>query len=119
MGYYATTAKNTMLGSITVNSLSLHTDNPGAAGTSNEYSGGGYARQSATFGTAAEGKRKLSSAVAFSGTPGDQVSWVGFWSSSTFRGAKEITDAPKVFHADTGLLVLLKDDTYYGIDECA
>lgn len=119
MGYYATTAKNTMLGALTVNRLKLHTGNPGADGTANEYSGGGYVYQSATFGTAADGKRTLSSAVAFSGTPLDEVSWVSFWSTVTFRGAKEITDAPKAFHADTGLLVLLKDDTYYGIDECA
>lgn len=35
---------------------SLHTGNPGAAGTANELSGGGYARQSTTFGSASGGK---------------------------------------------------------------
>ncbi|ORL83888.1 phage tail fiber protein [Prescottella equi] len=34
---------------------SLHTGNPGAAGTANEASGNGYARQSTTFGSASSG----------------------------------------------------------------
>jgi hypothetical protein len=34
---------------------SLHTGNPGAAGTANEATGGGYARQSTTWGSASAG----------------------------------------------------------------
>jgi len=117
--YYVDTAKNTMLNALTVNRLSLHTGNPGASGTDNVYSGGGYTYQAATFAAAADGIRKLSTAVVFQGVPEATVSWVGFWSSSTFRGAAELdAGGENAFDADTGLLALLPDDTYYGIDEC-
>jgi hypothetical protein len=115
--YYAATAKNLMLAELTVNKLSLHTGNPGADGSANEYSGGGYARRDATFAAAADGKRALTTTVMFSGTPEDTVTWVGFWSNTTFRGAKELPEAAE-FHADTGMLAVLKDDTFYGIGSC-
>lgn len=118
--YYSTATKNTMLNAAGVTKLSLHTGNPGADGTANEYSGGGYARQDATFAAAADGKRELSQAVVFSGTPEATVSWLGYWSGSTFRGATELDGAGEnAFDADTGLLAILAEDTYYGIDECA
>jgi hypothetical protein len=117
--YYTTAAKNTMLGALGITQLSLHTGNPGTDGTSNEYSGGNYARRSCTFDAAADGKRKLSQAVVFSGTPDDTVSWLGFWSYATFRGAAELDAAgDNAFDTDTGLLAILAEDTYYGIDEC-
>lgn len=118
--YFATAAKNTMLNALSVNTLSLHTGNPGADGTSNEYSGGDYARVSATFASAASGQRALSTSVVFDGTPSDTVSWLGFWYGSTFRGAAELDAAgDNTFDATTGLLAIVADDTYYGIDECS
>ncbi|MEG6507190.1 phage tail fiber protein [Nitratidesulfovibrio sp. 1201_IL3209] len=50
-----TTAKNAMLDAITVTKMSLHSGDPGAAGTSNEISGGSpaYARKDVTLGAAA------------------------------------------------------------------
>ncbi len=118
--YYTDAAKNTMLNALTINRLSLHTGNPGAAGTDNVYSGGGYTYQAATFAPAADGKRELSSAVVFQGVPEATVSWVGFWYSSTFRGAAELdAGGDNAFDAATGLLALLPEDTYYAIDECA
>jgi len=118
--YYTDAAKNTMLNALTINRLSLHTGNPGAAGTDNVYSGGGYTYQAATFAAASAGRRALSSAVVFQGTPSDVVAWVGFWNSSTFRGAAALdAGGDNAFDAATGLLALLPADTYYAIDECA
>ncbi|MGC0364989.1 hypothetical protein ABH922_002973 [Rhodococcus sp. 27YEA15] len=45
------------------NTFSLHTGNPGAAGTSNEASGAGYARQTGAFGTAALGATQTAQMV--------------------------------------------------------
>ena len=115
--YYATTAKNLMLDALTVNKLSLHDGNPGTAGTANEYSGGGYAKRDAIFNAAADGKRTLWANVMFSGTPSDTVTWLGLWSNTTFRGAIELP-AGATFDADTGMLAVLKDVTYYGIGTC-
>ena len=117
--YYTTSAKNILLGGLTINRLSLHTGNPGADGTANEYAGDGYSRQNATFAAAEDGKRKLSTAVVFGGEPSDSVSWLGFWSTGTFRGAVALAaGGANTFDASTGLLAILADDTYYGIDEC-
>ena len=117
--YYTTLAKNTMLNALTINRMSLHTGNPGTDGTANVYSGGGYTYQAATFATAFDGKRQLSAAVVFQGTPSDTVAWVGFWNSNTFRGAAALdAGGDNAFDAATGLLALLPEDTYYSIDEC-
>ena len=115
--YYVTTAKNLMLAALTVNKLSLHTDNPGLAGTANEYSGGGYEKRDATFNAAANGKRQLSANVMFSGTPDETVSWLGLWSNTTFRGAIELP-AGAEFHVSPGMLAVLAATTYYGIGDC-
>jgi hypothetical protein len=59
--------------------LSLHTGAPGADGTSNEVSGGSYARQSATFDAASAGAAALSAPVEFAGMPAATVSHVAVW----------------------------------------
>lgn len=116
--YYSDIAKNTMLNQLTVNKVSLHTANPGVDGTANEYDDGDYTRMTASFALAEEGKRELSSPVVFAGVAGETVSWVGFWYNSVFYGAAELDGAPVAFDAATGLLVLVHEDTYYGIGTC-
>jgi hypothetical protein len=59
--------------------LSLHTGAPGADGTANEVVGGTYARQSATFGAAANAAAVLSAAIEFAGMPACTVTHVGVW----------------------------------------
>jgi hypothetical protein len=115
--YYSTATYNAFLNAVSVNRLKLHTGNPGATGADNVYTGEGYTYQSAIFATASDGKRTLSDNVVFTGVPGESVSWLSFWTSGTFRGATELTGTP-TFDADTGLLVILPDDTYYGLGDC-
>jgi hypothetical protein len=90
---FATGAKNTMLDAITVNLISLHTGDPGAAGTNNEVSGGGYARVAGTFNAAASGQRLLNAAVDFVGPPSSSVTWIGVWNSAgpVFMGRTPLT----------------------------
>lgn len=88
---FATAAKNTMLDSITVDKLSLHSGDPGAAGANNEISGGSYARVAATFDAASGGERALNSDVSFVCTALTAVSYVGFWDNTTFRGSAALT----------------------------
>lgn len=91
---FSTAAKNSMLDALTVDLLSLHSGDPGASGTSNEISGGGYARAAATFAAASGGERALSTAVDFTGTAAQSVTYVGFWKNDTedvFHGSKALT----------------------------
>ncbi|RDI13436.1 hypothetical protein DEU38_13411 [Rhodococcus sp. AG1013] len=60
------------------NSYSLHTGNPGAAGTANEASGNGYARQTTTFGSPAGGTVTGSQMTFnFQGTATHMCRWNG------------------------------------------
>lgn len=62
--------------------LSIHTTDPGGAGTVGEASGGSYARQSVTFGAASGGVTNLSAAVDFVNMPGGTFTHVGAWDST-------------------------------------
>lgn len=86
-----TAFKNLLLGASDIDTLSLHSGDPGSDGSTNEVSGGGYARQSCTFAAAASGERALSAAVDFSTPASQSVTYLGFWASSTFRGSKALT----------------------------
>lgn len=86
-----TVFKNLLLAASDINTLSLHSGDPGGAGTSNEVTGGGYARQSCTFAAAADGARALSANVDFSAPANQSITYLGFWASSTFRGSKVLT----------------------------
>lgn len=98
---FSTTAKDAMLDAITVDLMSLHNGDPGAAGTANEISGGGYTRQAATFAASSSGVRTLSSAVAFIGPASASVTWAGFWTNAgtVFRGRAPITAGDAAFNA--------------------
>lgn len=96
MGVFTNSAKNTMLNALTNLHLSLHTANPGATGAS-EVTGGGYARQPATFSAAASGARNLSADRPFSVPAGATVAFVGYWDALTggnFLGSHDVTDEP-------------------------
>ncbi len=98
MGNFSTTAKNTMLDTLTVDRLSLHTGDPGASGTDNEVSGGSpaYARQSCVFNAAASGERLLNANVTFDVPGSTTITHVGFWDynggSYVFHGSDPVTN---------------------------
>jgi hypothetical protein len=97
MGAFVDAAKNTMLDSLTVDRLSLHSGDPGTSGTANELSGGSpaYARQSCTYAAAATGSRALSSDVTFDVPAAASVQYVGKWDynggTMVFHGADQVT----------------------------
>lgn len=107
MGYYTTTAKNTMLDALVFDAMSLHTAYPGTTGSS-EVSGGApaYARKALTVAAASGAARALSSAVTFD-VPATTVRWVGFWIAGVFAAASPNGGAPKEFYVDTST------DTFY------
>jgi len=76
---FSVAAKNEMLDGVTVDLMSLHTDDPGSSGTSNEVSGGGYSRQAATFAAASSGERALDDDVDFVGPADEDATWIGLW----------------------------------------
>lgn len=63
--------------------IALYTADPGTTGTSNEVSGGSYARQTATFNAASSASCAMASAVSFTSMPAATVSHIGVWSDET------------------------------------
>lgn len=63
--------------------LALYTADPGEAGTSNEVSGGSYARQAVTFGTVATKAVSNSATIDFASMPAATVTHVGLWSAAS------------------------------------
>lgn len=90
---FSTATKNTMLDSFTADLMSLHNGDPGGSGTSNEITGGGYARVAATFAAASGGERLLSSDVDFTATALQAVTHFGVWTNAgtVFRGSAALT----------------------------
>lgn len=71
-------------------SISAHTGDPGTTGA-NEVTGGGYARQTTTWG-AASGGVTTGSQVTIP-VPATTVTHTGRWNGSTFLGGVDTTDA--------------------------
>lgn len=96
MGDFTVAAKNDMLDGLTVDRLSLHTDDPGVDGTANEVTGGSpaYARKACVYSAAASGERLLSGDVTFD-VPAGAINYVGKWDynggSMVFQGADQVT----------------------------
>lgn len=90
---FSNAAKALMLDALTANLIGLHTGDPGSAGTSNEVSGGGYARVAATFDAASSGQRLLNAAVDFVGPASSSVTWMSVWNSTgpVFLGRTPLT----------------------------
>lgn len=64
--------------------LSLHTADPGTTGA-HEVTGGSYARQAITFGSAASGSQASTDSQSFTGMPAEAggCPYFGVWSAST------------------------------------
>lgn len=85
-------AHDVLLGALDITQVSLHSASPGAGGTANELSGGGYARQNITYAAASGASRAASNQPAFSVGAGSTVSFVGFWAAAAFRGDVDVVD---------------------------
>ncbi len=86
-----TAFKNLLLNASDIDTLSLHSGDPGAAGTANEVTGGGYVRKNGVFAAATNAARALSADVDFSTPANQSVTYIGFWAGSVFRGSKAVT----------------------------
>lgn len=121
MGNFATAAKNTMLDSLTVDRVSLHTGDPGTAGTANEVTGGtpAYARETCVMDAAASGERLLNADVTFD-VPASTITYVGFWDYNSgtmvFHGSDPVTS--ETFSAQ-GEYVLEATTTKLAINDVA
>lgn len=99
---YSDAAKDLMLDAITPDLISIHTDDPGADGTSNEVNGAGstgtYDRVNAVFDASSSGSRALNAAVDFVGPDNEDATWFAIWEEDgvstgvdLFLGAGQIT----------------------------
>ncbi|WP_251550317.1 hypothetical protein [Rhodococcus sp. 11-3] len=79
------------------NTFSLHTANPGAAGTANEASGGGYARQTGTY-PAASGGETTTDEMVFDVSAGTYTHACR-WNGSTLI---EVIDNPDITISPAG-----------------
>lgn len=78
--------------------VTLHSADPGAAGTSNASAAG---KMAAAFEDDGSGNIALSAAVNFTGgTPDETVAYAGFWSGATYQGSGEVTTGDLAFNAD-------------------
>ena len=85
-----TALKNLLLTASDIDTLSLHSADPGATGTANEVAGSGYVRKTIAFAAAANGERIMSADVDFSTPASQAVTYLGFWAGSVFRGSKAV-----------------------------
>lgn len=69
-----------------VDAVSLHTADPGEAGTANEWSSGGYERKAPSFGSPSGGV-VTASPIDFSGPASTTAAYVGLWDDGDFLGA--------------------------------
>lgn len=81
-----------MLDALDITQVSLHSADPGTAGTANELSGGtpAYARQNITHAAAANGNRDSTAVIPFDIPPGGAVAYVGYWAGANFRGSQQL-----------------------------
>lgn len=84
-------SKNLMLDALGIDTVSLHTGDPGAAGTANELTGGTYARKAITMNAAAAGNLDSSNTPVFDVPAGNTITHVGYWDATVFRGSMAIT----------------------------
>lgn len=76
---------NQAANAITVTVMSLHSQNPTAAGTVGELTGGGYTRQAVSYGAAVAGSRSLSVQPLFNVPAGAVVSHYAIWDGATLK----------------------------------
>lgn len=91
---FTNAGKNQMLDNLGVTHVSAHTADPGDTGA-NEVSGGSYARQPITFGSAASGAIDSSNTPVIPIPAGVTVTHLGYWTALTggeCRATSDITD---------------------------
>lgn len=88
---------NKMADAETINTIKVHSGNPGASGTANTISGGSKA---CTYGASASGTRDLSATVKVPVPSGATVSHFSLWNGSTFVAANSFTTAPETYAND-------------------
>jgi hypothetical protein len=88
-----TTTKNTMLNSLQITYVGLHNSSSGDDGLSNELTSVDYVRKPCSFSQSVNGVRKLESAVVFSLSGGDSVSYISYWNSIEFLLSQEVDAA--------------------------
>lgn len=81
-----------MVSSISINTVKLHSGNPGELGLNGEVQGGAYQAQPCSFDVGSNGALTLSDDVSFDLSEGDVVGWVSFWESGNFLVASKITE---------------------------
>lgn len=87
---FSTAAKNTMLDALTINTVQLHSADPGASGTSNALG----SKTACTFSAASSGARALASDVDFTGLGASAtVAFFSAWTTSgdVFLGSGAVT----------------------------
>lgn len=91
-GYLSTHLANELLDHVLINAsytspttvyLALFTDNPTAAGTGTEVTGGSYARQSMSYTAAASGATDTDTDITFTDMPTADVTHWGIYDAST------------------------------------
>lgn len=90
-----------------IDQMSLHSGAPGSAGTDNEVTGAGYARQSVTWAAAANGARDIAAEVTFT-IPDVSVTItaIGLWSGTTYCGTVDnLNPATQPFTSGGELIV--------------
>ena len=80
-GTSTTAGKNQMLNNFGVTHAALFNGDPESGGT--ECSGGGYARQALTFGSAAGGVKSITASPVFNVPASFTVSWIGYYNASS------------------------------------
>jgi hypothetical protein len=104
MSYFTTSGRNDGAAGIAagVTHFSAHTDFPGSAGA-NEVSGGTYARQGATWGTATGGGVTQTGNADVPIPAATTVKYVGYWNAlttGTFKGAAPVGGTPMEYWVD-------------------
>ena len=82
---FSTAYGNEILNSISDYTMSLHTADPGGSGTNGEISGGGYARQTASFGTSTAKTNTNTNTVTFSSLNAATISYATLWVASVAK----------------------------------
>lgn len=98
---YSDSGKETMLDALAavVDDVSIHTGDPGAAGTDNEVTGNGYERLTPSWDPASGGSLNLAANLDFSGPANEDATWFGLWDATVFKGRGQITSGDVTFNA--------------------
>lgn len=93
-------AKNTMLDALTLNTIKIHSEDPGVDGTSNQISG---ASKAATYGSASNAIKDITGTVSFTGlNAGTVVKYFSVWNSATFIASKIFPNGGETFNNPNG-----------------